>query len=60
MVLSQNQHVDQECSTGDPHINPHSNGHVVFEKGIINTHWGADSLSAVGAGETAHAHKEGD
>jgi hypothetical protein len=36
--------VDQWNRTEDPEMNPHSSGHLIFDKGVKTIHWKKDRI----------------
>ena len=51
MVLAQRQKY-RSIEQNSPEINPHTYGHLIFDKGGKNIQWRKDSTSITGAGKT--------
>ena len=58
MVLV-HQQTDQWSRTEDPEMNPHTYGHLIFDKGAKPIQWKKDTFSKNGAGTTGGYHVEG-
>ena len=50
--------VDQRNSIEDPEMNPHTNGHLIFDKGAKTIQWEKTAFSTNGAGTTGGYHLE--
>ena len=52
MVLAQRQKYRSMGQTESPEINPHTYGHIIFDKRGKNIQWIKDNLFNSGAGKT--------
>ena len=50
--------VDQQNSIADPEMNPHTHGHLIFDKGAENIQWEKMAFTTNGAGSIEGLHAE--
>jgi hypothetical protein len=53
-----NRQVDQLNRIDDPEMNPHTDGHLIFDKGAKSIQWKKKAFSTNGAGTTGIYHVE--
>jgi hypothetical protein len=58
MVLYSDRQVDQWNGIEDPELNPHTYGHLIFDKGAKTIQWEKTAFSTNGAGTTGGYHVE--
>jgi hypothetical protein len=56
--MHSNRQLDQWNRIEDPEMNPHTYGHLIFDKGAKTIKWKKTTFLTNGAGTTGHYHVE--
>jgi hypothetical protein len=58
LYLYRNRQGDQQNRIEDPEMNPHTNGHLIFDEEVKTIQRKKDSISTNGIGSTGDLHVE--